>query len=144
MFFTRFFVESARTRSLCALAAARRRERDAEDMEEDAEQRQRLRTKIRRLTRSRSMADPARKRLAASEGGGDSASGEEDARLSSAVAEGQKRRLGGISREKALQLKRTVDRKLRGTAGESDRFIQVKKVKWLLSGKRGIGKTHSR
>lgn len=117
---------------------------DRENMEEDAEQRQRLRTKIRRLTRSRSVADPARRGLGASEREGDSASGEEDARLSSAVAKGQKRRLGGISREKALQLKRTVDRKLRGTGGESDRFIQVKKVKWLMSGKRGIGKTHSR
>ncbi|OEH74120.1 nucleolar GTP-binding protein [Cyclospora cayetanensis] len=123
---------------------------EAEPLEEDAEQRQRLRTKIRRLTRSRSVADSARKREATTHNdgtlGGVPSGGEEeeDARLTSAVVLGQKKRLGGLSKEKAMQLKRSVDRKLRGTAGESDRFIQVKKVKWMMSGKRGIGKTHSR
>lgn len=133
--------EDDRSRSA---SAARRGDNDVEDMEEDAEQRQRLRAKIRRLARSRSVADPARKRNVTSERDADSECSVEDARFTSAVVQGQKRRLGGISREKALQLKRTVDRKMRGTAGESDRFIQVKKVKWLMSGKRGIGKTHSR
>ncbi|KAL8425306.1 hypothetical protein Efla_001688 [Eimeria flavescens] len=119
--------------------SARPRRTDTADMEEDGEQRQRLRTKIRRLTVSRSVHPSGRKESGSSEN-----EEEKEARLSSAVAEGQKRRLGGLSREKALQLKRAVDRKMRGTAGESDRFIQVKKVKWLMSGKRGIGKTHSR
>ncbi|XP_026193918.1 nucleolar GTP-binding protein 1 [Cyclospora cayetanensis] len=128
----------------------RGRDMDREPLEEDAEQRQRLRTKIRRLTRSRSVADSARKREATTHNdgtlGGVPSGGEEeeDARLTSAVVLGQKKRLGGLSKEKAMQLKRSVDRKLRGTAGESDRFIQVKKVKWMMSGKRGIGKTHSR
>ncbi|KAL8430607.1 hypothetical protein ACSSS7_005826 [Eimeria intestinalis] len=112
------------------------------DMEEDAEHRRRLRTKIRRLTRSRSVASSSPRKQVGGEGG--SEEDEREAWLHSAVAEGQKRRLGGISREKALQLKRAADRKLHGTAGESDRFIQVKRVKWLMSGKRGIGKTHSR
>ncbi|KAL8444422.1 hypothetical protein Emag_005517 [Eimeria magna] len=112
-------------------------------MEEDEDQRQRLKTKIRRLTRSRSVASSSRKHTTGAEVGSKEEE-EADVRLQSAVVEGEKRRLGGISREKALQLKRVVDRKLHGTAGESDRFIQVKKVKWLMSGKRGIGKTHSR
>lgn len=108
---------------------------------EASSDRERLRLKIRRLTKSRSVSECSK-----GTAGGDTEGAEtpEDPRLTSAVVEGQKRRLGGLTRVKAMRLKRAADRTFKGTKGESDRFIQVKKVKWMMSGKRGLGKTHSR
>ncbi|CDJ56348.1 nucleolar GTP-binding protein, putative [Eimeria maxima] len=62
----------------------------------------------------------------------------------SRVKEGEIRKLGGLTREKVNKLIKINYKQLKGTKGESDRFIQVKKNRWMLSGKRGLGKTHSR
>lgn len=125
------------------------------DADEEAQPRDKLRMKLRRLTLGRTQGEAQTEQREEVAGGGESKTTRpkkqealqtelREARAAASSAQGQKRRLGGLSEKKAMRLKRAVDRRLFGKAGEADRFIAVKKIKRLNSGKRGIGKTHSR
>ncbi|CDJ40172.1 nucleolar GTP-binding protein, putative [Eimeria tenella] len=132
-----------------------KRKREASDsMEVEGSEREKLRAKIRRLVKSREKETKERKELKERKGLKEIKElkelrelkdlKEEEELEESAVARGQRRRLGGVRTAQAFKLKKQIDKKLKGRKGESDRFINVKKQKWMLSGKRTLGKTNKR
>ncbi|CDJ68814.1 nucleolar GTP-binding protein, putative [Eimeria necatrix] len=137
-------------------AKRQKRKREASDsMEVEGSGREKLKAKIRRLVKSREKESKERKELKERKGLKEIKDLKELKELKerkevkeeleeSAVARGQRRRLGGVRTAQAFKLKKQIDKKLKGKKGESDRFINVKKQKWMLSGKRTFGKTNKR